>query len=329
MSAFKKGLLLVLSGGFLAAIISTIAFPQGAVTLVQIILGSTAVSNSNPLPVTVTSGGGGSIVDQTAWTNGTSTFVPNGGVFNDSATALTSGNEGTVRLNANREMHVTCDSGNTLCGLISAPIVAGTNVIGKVGIDQTTPGTTNLVALAANQSVNVAQFGGVSTATGQVAVSVAPVTATNTALVVDLRPDSPGIIALGPAADTSAVPTVLTPTGNSNSGITPVVGGSAISSLVLKASAGSLYSTYANCTSACWLMVFNATSAPANGATTAGTASGNMTECIPIGAGSIGGLNYGPGPPAVYSVGITVAISSTACSTLTLSTVAMIHGMVK
>lgn len=36
-------------------------------------------------------------------------------------------------------------------------LVAGTAVIGKVGIDQTTPGTTNLVALAANQSVNLAQ----------------------------------------------------------------------------------------------------------------------------------------------------------------------------
>ncbi len=39
---------------------------------------------------------------------------------------------------------------------------AGTNVIGKVGIDQTTPGTTNLVALAANQSVNNAQINGVT-----------------------------------------------------------------------------------------------------------------------------------------------------------------------
>ena len=45
-------------------------------------------------------------------------------------------------------------------------LVAGTAVIGKVGIDQTTPGTTNLVALAANQSVNVAQINGVTTLVG-------------------------------------------------------------------------------------------------------------------------------------------------------------------
>lgn len=45
-------------------------------------------------------------------------------------------------------------------------LVAGAAVIGKVGIDQTTPGTTNLVALAANQSVNVAQINGVTTLMG-------------------------------------------------------------------------------------------------------------------------------------------------------------------
>lgn len=47
----------------------------------------------------------------------------------------------------------------TIVGLGTA-IPAGTNLVGKVGIDQTTPGTTNLVALAANQSVNNAQVSG-------------------------------------------------------------------------------------------------------------------------------------------------------------------------
>lgn len=45
-------------------------------------------------------------------------------------------------------------------------LTAGSAIIGKVGIDQTTPGTTNLVALAANQSVNLAQVGGGTTQTG-------------------------------------------------------------------------------------------------------------------------------------------------------------------
>src|SRR6267142_646002 len=121
---------------------------------------------------------------------------------------------------------------------INSATPAGTNIIGKVGIDQTTPGTTNLVALGANQSVNVAQFGGTSTSTGQVAVSVAPVTATNTALVTALRPDSPGIITLGPAAVSGSVPftfssqyptnaTTTTPTaitGNATGSTSAVVG---------------------------------------------------------------------------------------------------------
>lgn len=49
---------------------------------------------------------------------------------------------------------------------VNAALPAGANVIGKVSIDQTTPGTTNLVALAANQSVNTAQIAGTATSVG-------------------------------------------------------------------------------------------------------------------------------------------------------------------
>ena len=52
---------------------------------------------------------------------------------------------------------------NTTAG---SAIPAGAAIIGKFGIDQTTPGTTNLVALAANQSVNTAQVNGVTVLTG-------------------------------------------------------------------------------------------------------------------------------------------------------------------
>lgn len=65
--------------------------------------------------------------------------------------------------------------------LATAPaLVAGSAVIGKVGIDQTTPGTTNLVALGANQTVNSAQINGVTplmgngaTGTGSQRVTIA------------------------------------------------------------------------------------------------------------------------------------------------------------
>ena len=69
---------------------------------------------------------------------------------------------------------------------------AGSSVVGKVGIDQTTPGTTNLVALAANQSVNAAQINGVTplmgngvTGTGSQRVTIA---SDNTAFSVNSSP---------------------------------------------------------------------------------------------------------------------------------------------
>jgi hypothetical protein len=113
--------------------------------------------------------------------------------------------------------------------------------------------------------------------------------------------------------------------------------GSAVSSCVLKASPGNFFGVYANCTSACWLMVFNANAlpgcsgpavCPVNGATTAGKASGNLVDCIPVAAGGANSITY-PTYPIALSVGITVAISLTSCATLTLSAVGFIHGTVQ
>lgn len=77
----------------------------------------------------------------------------------------------------------------------SAVLTAGTAIIGKVGIDQTTPGTTNLVALAANQSVNVTQFNGTTAVNGSG-------TATG-ALRVELPTNGTGIVGL--AAGTNGI----------------------------------------------------------------------------------------------------------------------------
>ena len=110
--------------------------------------------------------------------------------------------------------------------------------------------------------------------------------------------------------------------------INDVVCGSAVSGCVLLASPGQFFGVYAECTSACWLMVFNSTTVPSNGATTAGKAAGNMVECIDIAAAGHGLIQY-QYFPLVMNTGISVAISSTACATLTLSAVGFIHGLVQ
>jgi hypothetical protein len=75
------------------------------------------------------------------------------------------------------------------------------------------------------------------------------------------------------------------------------------------------------------MMVFNSIAPVGAGATTAGNASGNLVECVPIAAGLSGSVSY-PTFPRAFSVGITVMISSTACATLTLSTVGFVSGSV-
>ena len=114
---------------------------------------------------------------------------------------------------------------------------------------------------------------------------------------------------------------------NTGGSLTTVTCGSAVSSCVLKSSPGNFYGTYANCTSACWVMVFNAVALPSNGATTAGAASGNLVECFEVAAGESKSLTYLPFA-RFFSVGVTVAISSTACASLTASTVGFVSGAV-
>lgn len=202
--------------------------------------------------------------------------------------------------------------------------------------------TPDSVALPANQSVNVAQMNGVTTTMGNgvagTGVQRVAIASDNTAFLVNGAQGSAALSATnggfqnilqGNAVLSVSNPIFSTPIPSAASGaaLTAVTCGSAASSCVLKASAGSFYGVYAECTAACWLMVFNATSAPSNGATTAGVASGNLVECVDIAAASSKSLNY-PTFPRAFSVGITAVISSTACATLTLSTVGFVSGSV-
>lgn len=100
-------------------------------------------------------------------------------------------------------------------------------------------------------------------------------------------------------------------------GITPVVTSIPASSLVLKTAAGDLYSVYASnvqTSTAGYLQIFNATSAPSDGVVT-------PLDCAPIPAGGSVSIDYNPGPPAVYSTGIVAVLSSaTSCFVKTTGT---------
>jgi|KBSMisStaDraftv2_1062788.scaffolds.fasta_scaffold00037_39 hypothetical protein len=107
--------------------------------------------------------------------------------------------------------------------------------------------------------------------------------------------------------------------------LTPVVTGALAASLVLKASAGKLFSVYAsNLTGAGagFLLVLNATSKPGDGAST-------PIVCVPF-SGGVAQAAYINIPPAAFATGITAVVSTaTTCFTQTSSVAtAFISGMV-
>jgi hypothetical protein len=168
-----------------------------------------------------------------------------------------------------------------------------------------------------------------------VATSTAPATATNTAVVVDLRPDSPGIIALGTNTPANSVPVVLstTPTIANGSGVvgapssealaalTPIVSAALESNHVIKASAGNFYSGYVTTGAVSgWLLLANSTTAP-----TAGGAAIAPLACVPAAANAT--TSIGTNIPMRFSTGITMVFSTSGCLTNTASATAFFSGM--
>lgn len=172
--------------GLLALLAALLAPAAAQAQSVYICLGPsgigacTTVSAVNPLPVTLSGGGGGglSVTDQAAWSQGVSAFTPSGGEFNDTST-VSSGTQGTFRMTTKRALIIDTDTtGNALYSAITASIPAGANLIGKVGIDQTTPGTTNGVQVNAALPAGTNTIGTVGQLTYPVGAT--PITASAT-----------------------------------------------------------------------------------------------------------------------------------------------------
>ncbi len=173
---------------------------------------------------------------------------------------------------------------------------------------------TGTVSPTGTQDVNLTQVGGATVATGHGTAAGA--------IRVELPTDGTGVVGL--TTSSSVIGKVGIDTAMT--GLTPVVSGSAESSHVLKNAAGSLWSVYAsNLTgTAGFLQVFNATSAPTDGAVT-------PLECVPLPANGVASLNFNSGPPGTYSTGITAVVSSAStCFTKTTGVItAFIRGSVQ
>ena len=180
-------------------------------------------------------------------------------------------------------------------------------------------------APSGTQNVNITQVGGNAVDSGSGA---------STSGTLRVIPSTDSVVGVKGAdgstisSTTNPQPTELVGSNAASVGITPCVAQGVSTLQCGSASAKNLYTLYFTATADSWLMVFNTTTTPTNGATTAGTASGNMQDCVKVPSGtsvSIGGLPI----PERFTVGAYVAISSTACATLTLATTGMIHGEVQ
>ncbi len=121
-------------------------------------------------------------------------------------------------------------------------------------------------------------------------------------------------------SSTNPVPMAMAPSSASTQGIAPVVTSALAGSLVLKASAGNFYAAYITTgATAGYLLVFNATSAPGDGAVT-------PSDCVQAPANTTTGITRAGQPPAYHSTGITLVFSTTGCFTKTISATAFLRG---
>lgn len=114
-----------------------------------------------------------------------------------------------------------------------------------------------------------------------------------------------------------------TPSSASGAGLTPTTTGALAANSVVKASAGNLYSFEVSADStlsaaAWWIMIYDATSAPVDGAVT-------PKKCYAMSSGTTS-ASYGWNSPVVFATGITIGVSTTGCFTKTASTHAFISG---
>lgn len=272
--------------------------------------------------------------------NGTSTAYVNLGTSN-AVTATTS----SIAIPAGATTGLTIGSNTYLAGITASGtaalnIAAGSGLVSGFGAGSgggggggAVFGPTAVGSAAANPPVLVAGTANAA-ATGTVQVakvdSSGEVSITAAALPLPAGAATSANQSAGTAASPSTVvESVLdTPSAAAAASPTTCVGQTVSTLQCGSAASHNLYALYATTTADSWIMVFNTTTTPTNGATTAGTASGNLQECVKVPSGTSGGLGELV-LPENFTVGVYIAVSSTSCATLTLATTAYLHGLVK
>lgn len=120
-------------------------------------------------------------------------------------------------------------------------------------------------------------------------------------------PSATNPLYVSPATSANPWPVVSIPTSVAANGIVPVVSTALEACHVLKGTPGNLYSAYAanSTATAGFLIILNATTAPADGAVT-------PLDVATLPANGTALINYNSGPPSVYSTGITACVTSAA-----------------
>lgn len=127
------------------------------------------------------------------------------------------------------------------------------------------------------------------------------------------------------APPTATIAVVPLPSSSSTAGLANQQTSAAASNAVLKSSPGNLYTvTVTLGATTGWLMLFDATSLPSNGAT-----GSSLKFCSYVKSdGTAGGASFSWPTPLVFATGITAGFSSTACNSLTASATAFFYGQV-
>lgn len=269
-------------------------------------------SGSNPLPVSVAGSSTSSEATATAaapsYTEGTVNPISQNLTGDQRVIAKQSGTwTNTVTQATAASLNATIVGTGTLAVQNTAATPAGTAIVGKVGIDQTTPGTTNGVS-ATNFPTTVSVGSGASSAS-----TPRVITATDSTIGVEGQDGSTQ------SSLTNPVPTANVPFTSGgvltfSQNITTAGSGAGTGGVAVKASAGQIYGYMLmnNNSTVCYAQILDASQANTN----LGTTAPKLSIGVPANGGANVFLATGiPFATAITAAATTTRAGSTACAT--------------